>query len=326
MKILIAPLNWGLGHASRCIPLIRQYVAAGDEVVIGGDGESLMLLERHFPELRYIELAPLQLRYSRGKSQVGAMLRALPMLLRNYREDGKRLAEVQAQEHFDLVISDNRFGLHNTNTRCVYMTHQVRIRLPRFWRWAEPITARLHARIYNRYNELWVVDSEDHRLAGWLSMGSRHKKTRYMGPLSRFTGVKEGEVNSTYDAVAVLSGLEPQRSMLEEEIIERFTQEGQTPLCKNMLIVRGKMGETTTKTKTKTQTQTDVWREGITMVDSMGDEELVAILRGAKKIIARSGYSTIMDLDALGLLAKAELIPTPGQSEQEYLKWKMENG
>lgn len=324
MKILIAPLNWGLGHASRCIPLIRQHVAAGDEVVIGGDGESLMLLQKHFPELHYIALAPLRLRYSRGTSQVGAMLRALPMLLRNYREDGKRLAAAQAQEHFDLVISDNRFGLYNKDIRCVYMTHQVQIRLPRFWRWAEPIAARLHARIYNRYSELWVVDSEDHRLAGWLSMGSRHKKTRYVGPLSRFTGLKEGETNSTYDAVAVLSGLEPQRSMLEEEIIERFTQGGQTPLCKNLLIVRGKMGTTKTKTKTTTKT-TNGQREGITMVDSMGDEELVAILRGAKRIIARSGYSTIMDLDALGLLAKAELIPTPGQSEQEYLKLKMEN-
>lgn len=324
MKILIAPLNWGLGHASRCIPLIRQHVAAGDEVVLGGDGESLMLLQKHFPELHYIALAPLRLRYSRGRSQVGAMLRALPMLLRNYREDGKRLAAAQALEHFDLVISDNRFGLYNKDIRCVYMTHQVQIRLPRFWRWAEPIAARLHARIYNRYSELWVVDSEDHRLAGWLSMGSRHKKTRYVGPLSRFTGLQEGETNSTYDAIAVLSGLEPQRSMLEEEIIERFTQGGQTPLCKNLLIVRGKMGTTKTKTTTKTTT-TNGQREGITMVDSMGDEELVAILRGAKRIIARSGYSTIMDLDALGLLAKAELIPTPGQSEQEYLKWKMDN-
>lgn len=315
MKILIAPLNWGLGHASRCVPLVRQYVAAGEEVVLGGDGESLLLLRSHFPDLRYIELAPLQLRYSRGRSQVGAMLRALPALVRNFRGDRRRLREAQAQEHFDLVVSDNRFGLYCKDIRCVYMTHQVQIRLPRFWRWAEPAVARLHACIYKRYSELWVVDTEDHRLSGWLSEGSRHTKTRYVGPLSRFAGLPRVEANREYDVVAVLSGLEPQRSMLEEEIRTKFTQGGLSPMCKNLLIVRGKMTKTMTKTKTTTQTKTKT----MTIVDNMTDEELLPILYGARKIIARSGYSTIMDLDCLGLLEKAELIPTPGQSEQEYL-------
>lgn len=306
MKILIAPLNWGLGHASRCVPLVQRLLDEGHEVVLGGDGDSLTLLRKHFPKLRYTYLAPLNLRYSAGKRQVGAMLKAIPKILVWSMKDHAVLQAILREESFDQVISDNRFGLYSKQVECVYITHQLHIMLPQGWRWAEGIASRIHARVYARYNRVWVPDYEETEksLAGALSHTGA--AVEYIGPLSRFTGKPEYRNTGTpnYSVVAVLSGLEPHRTMLEKEIIARYTGQEE-----KVLIVQGLMGRPNTRIK----------RGNITIVPSMGDAELVPALMGAKRIIARSGYSTIMDLEALGVMDKAELFPTPGQPEQEYL-------
>ena len=311
MKILVAPLNWGLGHSSRCVPLIQRFLDEGHEVILGGDGESLTLLRKHFPKLRYVNLAPLSLRYSKGHRQVWAMLKAMPQLIKWAIQDHAMLQAVLREEQIDRVISDNRFGLYSTRTECIYMTHQLHIMLPRGWRWAENLASRIHARLYARYNKVWIPDYEDVDtcLAGELShptfkIKNLKSSIEYIGPLSRFEKPSpQGGVGS-YDVVAVLSGLEPQRTMLEKEIIARYQDSEE-----HVLVVQGLMNRPHTRFK----------RANFTIVPSMNDAELVSALMGAKRIIARSGYSTIMDLNALGILEKAELIPTPGQPEQEYL-------
>ena len=311
MKILIAPLNWGLGHATRCVPLIRQYLERGDEVVLGGDGESLLLLQRHFPQLRVIQLPSLELRYAANDQQRGFYLRAIPALLRFTIADHYYLRQQLAIEHFDVIISDNRFGLFTRQTRCVYITHQLYVRLPRRLRIFQPLARALHACVFKRYHEVWVPDfaNSENSLAGELCHGGCFDTyVKYIGPLSRFTSSegtpKELRRNSEYSVVAILSGLEPQRSIFEQAILERYTN---TP--DKVLIVRGKVAEA----------QTKISRNNITMVASLSDQALLEAMEQATTIIARSGYSTIMDLAVLGLLHKAELHPTPGQSEQEYL-------
>ena len=307
MKILVAPLNWGLGHASRCVPLVQRLLNEGHEVILGGDGESLTLLRKHFPKLRYTYLAPLNLRYGKGKRQVWAILRALPKLIKWAIKDHLMLKALLNEEPIDQVISDNRFGLYNKKTECIYITHQLHIMLPRGWRWAEPIASRMHARIYTRYNKVWVPDYEDleQSLAGKLSHNSAN--VEYIGPLSRFqnTPINPNTQNTPiYSIIAVLSGLEPHRTLLEQEVIARYNN-----AAERVLIVQGLMHRPNTRIK----------RGNMTIVPYMSDKELAEVLSGAKHIIARSGYSTIMDLHALGILDKAELIPTPGQPEQEYL-------
>ena len=311
MKILIAPLNWGLGHATRCIPFIRQYLEQGDEVVLGGDGESLLLLQRHFPQLRVIQLPSLELRYAANDQQRGFYLRAIPALLRFTIADHYYLRQQLAIEHFDLIISDNRFGLFTRQTRCVYITHQLYVRLPRRLRIFQPLARALHACVFKRYHEVWVPDfaNSENSLAGELCHGGCFDTyVKYIGPLSRFASSegtqKELRRNSEYSVVAILSGLEPQRSIFEQAILERYAN---TP--DKVLIVRGKVAEA----------QTIISRNNITMVASLSDQALLEAMEQATTIIARSGYSTIMDLAVLGLLHKAELHPTPGQSEQEYL-------
>ena len=337
-KYLVAPLNWGLGHASRCVPLVQRLLNDGHEVILGGDGESLTLLRKHFPKLRYTYLAPLNLRYSAGSRQVWAIIKAMPKLIKWAIQDHLMLKTLLREEHIDQIISDNRFGLYlkqgqtTSNDvkqpQTIYLTHQLHIMLPRGWKWAEPIASRIHARIYARYNKVWVPDYPDpqQNLAGELSHSTFNIQPstliEYIGPLSRFEMSKDRdiEISKQYDIVAVLSGLEPHRTLLEKELIARFSND-QRPMTNDpfpsVLIVQGLMHRPNTRIK----------RGNITIVPFMGDKELAPALLGAKHIIARSGYSTIMDLNALGLLtansqqltAKIELIPTPGQPEQEYL-------
>ena len=317
MRVLVAPLNWGLGHAARCVPLVNRFLAQGDEVVLGGDGESLVLLRKHFPTLTVVHLADLSLSYSAGKSQVGAMLRALPKIVRAAWADHRLLGELLERELFDLVVSDNRFGLFSRKTRCVYVTHQLHIRLPRRYRRLEPLAARLHGWIGRHYTEVWVPDYDEaeRSLSGALghTEKQRYGTVRYIGPLSRFDG-RENPMRPSridrFEVVAVLSGLEPQRSMLEEEIVSRYSGKKE-----RVLIVEGK----------PSKPMLQVTRGNICIVPYIDDAPLMDVLQKAKRIIARSGYSTIMDLATLELLDRAELIATPGQPEQEYLQEWIQN-
>ena len=316
MKILIAPLNWGLGHATRCIPLIRQYMANGDEVVLGGDGDSLLLLHRTFPELRIINLPSLELCYDKDFKQRKFYWRSIPILLRSAIADHYYLRQFLAIERFDLVISDNRFGFFSRDVRCVYITHQLYPILPKRLFLFQPLVRWLHARVYNRYDEVWVPDYEDtkYNLSGALSHGGHFdKRAKYIGPLSRFSlctseKIQAGCRINHYSTVAILSGLEPQRTIFEQQILHRFSIS-----TDSLLLVRGKVSEP----------QTTIQKNNITIVPNLNDSEMVIAMTNAQKIIVRSGYSTIMDLEALGVLSKAELHPTPGQSEQEYLAQRL---
>ena len=318
MKILLAPLNWGLGHATRCIPLIRQFLAEGNEVVLAGDGDSIMLLRKTFPDLRVVDLPSLELRYTHNTQQRGFYLRAIPALIRFTLADHYYLRQLLAREHFDRVISDNRFGLFSREVHCTYITHQLYPILPKRLRIVQPIARALHALIYKRYSEVWVPDYADstHNLAGDLAHGGAFDQyARYIGPLSRFSqyideeGTKVCQANDhTYPVVAILSGLEPQRTYFEQALIADLKD-----AADRTLIVRGKIGVPTTVTQIG----------NITLVPHMSDEQLMRFMHDAQKIMVRSGYSTIMDLAILGLLDKAYFYPTPGQSEQEYLALRL---
>lgn len=309
MRILVAPLNWGLGHASRCISLIERLQSDGNEVVLGGDGESLTLLRKHFPDLAVLPLAPLNLRYGKGKRQVWAIVRSLPKIVRSAVSDHKMLADYLRYEQIDEVISDNRFGLYSDRTRCIYMTHQLVVALPRPWRWIEPIVARLHRKIISRFDACWIPDNacgkdSSQGLGGRLSHPEvLPKHSEYIGPLSRFEG-KDYQPDTTYSVVAILSGLEPQRTIFENEIVNRYENSDET-----VLVVRGKIQSPPTVIK----------HRNITIIPWLDDKHTAAYLLGAKLIVCRSGYSSVMDMYALGVMNKVDWHPTPGQPEQEYL-------
>ena len=313
MRILVAPLNWGLGHASRCIPLVTRFLSEGYDVVLAGDGDSLLLLRRHFPSLPYFPLASLNLHYGSGSSQVWAVLRALPALVRFSVADHWRLRHLLMTEHFDLVVSDNRFGLYSHKTRCVYITHQLLVLLPPRLRFMQPLLRRLHAAVIRHFSECWVPDNAGRP---WLAGDMAHKyplppNARFIGLLSRFDGCKPLDRTPEYDVVAVISGPEPQRTMFEEKVCAEWQGRKE-----RVLVVRGKPSLPATAMK----------KDGITLVPDLDDRALARHLTSARTVISRSGYSSVMDYYALGLLDKQKrgeltltLVPTPGQPEQEYL-------
>lgn len=305
-KILVCPLNWGLGHATRCVPLVRQLLAEGHEVVIVSDGFPLEFLRQEFPQLRFIDYPSYPVYYSKGKSQVGAMLVSLPRIVRGIIKEHFWLRKLLKTEKFDQLISDNRFGIWHPKIRSVYMTHQIMVKMPDLLKLFEPIVWLIHRLIIQRFDECWIPDrAENGGLSGDLSHKyPLPKNARFIGILSRFEGMEQVESNHDFEVVAIISGVEPQRTIFEKMIVEKYKGEPFQTILVSGQPHQLKIGKNI---------------HNITLVSHLPDAEIAALLLGATKIISRSGYSTIMDLVTLNCLEKAELIPTPGQTEQEYL-------
>ncbi|RMG20240.1 MAG: glycosyltransferase [Bacteroidetes bacterium] len=314
--ILLAPLEWGLGHATRCIPIIDLLLARGMQVSIGGDGRSLALLSGEYPQLRFFELPAYGVRYSRGGGQVWAMLRQLPHLLKVMRQEQQVLQRLVETAGIEAVISDNRYGLWHTAIPSVFVCHQLAVQLPKAMQYLQPLLHRLHLRYIQRFDTCWIPDLPGvPNLAGALA----HRPplpagSRFVGPLSRFQAMQPPE-KFTFDALngqevellAVLSGPEPQRSMLESMLLEQLRSLGRP--C---WIVQG-----------RTEYQQLEQQGQVQLISYMNSQDLMLALKKARIVISRPGYSSLMDYAALGL-RQVILIPTPGQTEQEYLGMRMQ--
>ena len=301
-KILVAPLNWGLGHAARCIPLIRSLLNSNFEPVLAGDGPPLELLKKEFPQLNYYELPPYGVEYAKkGSSLKYKLLLQAPKILSAIAEEEKEVDQIIEKEGLKGIISDNRFGIRSDKIPSIYLTHQLKVLSGS----TSFLSTKLHQNIISKFDECWIPDFENKdSLAGELSQSDKNPtKTRYIGPLSRFsakTGIKD------VDLLVVLSGPEPQRSMLESQLTQKLKRfEGK---C---LMVKGIVEET----------QHIVQEGNLKLVNFMLTEELEEAFHRSKLVLCRSGYSSIMDLQALN--AKAFFVPTPGQYEQQYLAKRM---
>lgn len=305
-KILVAPLGWGLGHATRSIPVVKELLQQGAKVVLASDGSALALLRQVFPDLVSYELPSYNIKYG-SRSMVWNMLWQLPKILRAIWLEHFALRDLIEQHSIDGIISDNRFGCFSSKKRSVFLTHQVNIQIPFFL--GEKLINFFNHLMINRFDECWVPDlAASPNLSGGLSHPVKpqlEKKTKFVGALSQ---LKAGEISRPhYAAIAVLSGPEPQRTRLENALIE---QAGQLPGA--FLIVRG--------TPERPVSATDFTPKNIKIIDSLTGKALQSAILESEVFIGRSGYSTVMDLARLG--KPALLIPTPGQTEQEYLAAK----
>lgn len=311
-KTLVCPLNWGLGHATRCVPLIRKELEEGNEVVIASDGFPLKFLKQQFPDLRFVEFPSYPVKYSKTNSQIFAFIKFLPKMFRDIHLEHEWLRELNKTEHFDRIISDNRFGLWSRDIHSIYITHQVMIKMPKGLKSLEKIGYLLHRRFIQNYNECWIPDYPEN---GGLSGDLAHKyptpqNAKYIGMLSRFDIYNNVKPNTKYDNVVILSGVEPQRTIFQEAMTKEYENSHQKTL---MLI--GKPTESLENNQLG----------NITILPHLEDDKMAAVFKGAKNIVCRAGYSTVMDLEVLDCLNKAEFYPTPGQTEQEYLAEYLEN-
>ncbi len=310
LRILVAPLDWGLGHATRCIPIIRELMEQGAEVWLAGEGQQEILLKTEFPTLSFLELPGYRVRYAATAwGLLKNMLFQTPKILKRIKEEKKWLLSKIAEHKFDAVVSDNRYGLHHVKVPCIFITHQLKIKSP-LGKWPEKILQKRNYNYINRFTACWVPDMASQKnLAGELSHPEKKPTipVQYIGSLSRLKTT--GTIETKNQLLVVLSGPEPQRTLLENKIIALIGHYNHSAV-----IVRGLPGAATLIPSTNM----------IKFYNHLPSAELNKEMEAAEYIISRSGYSTVMDIAALQ--KKSILIPTPGQTEQEYLgKYLMEN-
>ena len=186
-KLLVAPLDWGLGHATRCVPVIRDLLNNHCEVWLAGEEMQEKLLREEFPSLSFLPLKGYRIKY--GKSGfTGKILLQVPSILSSIKEENKWLKEQVVKYGFEAVISDNRYGLYHKNIFSVFITHQLYIKSS-LGKWSEKMLQKWNYKFINRFNECWIPDKEgENNLAGELSHPEKLPSipTTYIGPLSRF--------------------------------------------------------------------------------------------------------------------------------------------
>ncbi len=302
IKVLLAPLDWGLGHATRCIPIVYALQQQNIEVWVAAEGSINTLLKKELPQVKFLPLAGYKIRYSRSRFWfLPTLLLQLPRLLFVIQYENKWLKQIIKTHSFDAVISDNRLGLYNNTVPSIYITHQLQIKTGnKLTNW---LAQKTHYFFINKFNTCWVPDNAvQHILAVNLSHPKKLPKTpvEYIGPLSRL--IKQ-QTEKKFNLLVLLSGPEPQRTIFENILLPQLeTYSGK------IVLVRGLPGKNSILTTTN---------KNMVYYNHLPAADLSIVIQQSEIIICRSGYTTMMDLIALA--QKAVIVPTPGQTEQEYL-------
>ncbi len=307
VTVLVCPLNWGLGHATRCIPLIRQLIDENCRVIIAASGATLNLLKQEFGSgVEYEDFPGKEIRYSRGKFMILKLTAQLPAFLysiyKEYRWMQKQVKCIKP----DIIISDNRYGARSGSAVSVFLTHQLFVQMPPRLRLFQRLANSINHIFIRAFDHCWVPDVPDTPgLSGNLSHQRHLPFVRFTGPLSRFSVDKEYICSGYHDLLprnfilVILSGPEPQRSILEDKLKEELSEE----VLVGFRAVPGKMQ--------LKKSENHYWFDH-------GDTDMMGwCLKNCRAVISRSGYTTLMDMAVFG--KKAVLISTPGQTEQEYL-------
>ncbi|MCF7568389.1 glycosyltransferase [Sabulilitoribacter arenilitoris] len=297
-RILVAPLNWGLGHATRCIPIIKALLTYGFDPILASDGNALQLLQKEFPHLTSIELPSYSITYAKKDSHFKLkLLMGAPKLIKTIKTEKKITKTIIENNNIIGIISDNRFGVYSKKTPSVYITHQLNVLSGRTtW-----LSTKIHQKIIKNFNVCWIPDTQKpFNLSGNLGHTHSFKMTKkYIGPLSRF---KQQNLNIINDILVILSGPEPQRTFLEEKLlVELKNYKGKIVFVKGVI-----EKDLTVKVI-----------DNMAVYNFMTSDLLEKTINESELIITRSGYTTVMDLAKLN--KKAFFIPTPRQFEQEYL-------
>ena len=301
--VFISPLDWGLGHATRIIPIIEYYVNRGDTVVLGGNGSSLIYLQKRFPNLTCEEIPGYEVKYSKKIGFALKMVLSLPRISKGIKLEHFALEKLHKKYKFDLVVSDNRYGLYIKGVKSLLVCHQLNIRFPYFVN----SIFKVQKKLIEQFDYCLIPDFPlQENLAGELSVLKENQKldipVRYVGALSRFYN-EEMHVQPeayTYDFVAVLSGPEPHKSSLTNVLITEFAKSKKT-----LAIL------------TYDFAPTSELPSNVSLFLDCEDEQFLDVVSRSETFVSRSGYSTLMDL--IYLKKKVFFIPTPGQTEQFYL-------
>lgn len=299
----MAPLNWGLGHATRCIPIVNELIRFNFEPIIASDGVALELLKKEFPTLQTLELPSYKIKYSKKSKHFKLkLIKDSPRLLKTIKKEEKAIAHFIKTTTISGIISDNRFGVRHKKVPSVFITHQLQV-LSGSTTW---LSTSIHQNIISKFDACWIPDYEGEKnLSGVLGhVKDFDAPLKYLGPLSRF---KKQNLDIKHQLLVLLSGPEPQRTFLEEKLFKALeSYKG------NICFVKGVVESQ----------QTNTQHQNMSIYNYMTSAELETAINESEIVLSRSGYTTIMDL--IKLEKKAFFIPTPGQFEQVYLAEKLE--
>lgn len=296
--ILICPLDWGLGHATRCVPLIQQFLTDGHEVIIGADKNPLAFLKQEFPALKTVVIPGYDVFYGE-KGRTLKLFYESVKFFNFIKQEHAFIDNIVEAYNIDMIVSDNRYGLWSRQVKSIIITHQLYVKAPI----GEKIAHQKIEKLISNFDECWIPDNEGSpNLSGDLAhlkpFKHRHK---FIGPLSRFSKFQVDKVSFKYDIIAIISGPEPQRTVFEKLILEEIENSEL-----KAVVVLG-----------NPQNSAPIHHQSTLVFNHLSTEELYNYIQQSKVVVCRAGYSSLMDLMVLN--KKAILIPTPGQTEQEYL-------
>ncbi len=311
-NILVCPLDWGLGHATRCVPLINQFLKEGHQVIIGADKNPLAFLQQEFPALKTVVVTGYEVSYGEKGSSLKLFYESIQFFNFIKKEHGF-IDSIIEEYKIDMIVSDNRYGLWSKKVKSIIITHQLYVKSPL----GEKIAHKKIEKLISNFDECWIPDAEgEPNLSGDLShLKPFNHPHKYIGPLSRFSNnelvtlsifegrknVSRSEQTFEYDIIAILSGPEPQRTIFEKMVLEQIEKYNL-----KAVVVLG-----------KPQYSTPTTQHSTLIFNHLPTEDFLKYIAKSKVVVCRAGYSSIMDLAALG--KQAILVPTPGQTEQEYL-------
>ena len=303
MKIIYALCSWGLGHATRSLPVIRRLIKEGHEITIISHDRALTLLKNELKESAiFVDIPDYPLLVSENKQQfIAKSMVYWPLFIQRMESGLQQLTKLLKTTPCDRIVSDGRYDMYSKSIPSFFISHQMRIMNPMRFEMFERGSETFNLFFFKRFKEILIPDYETDDLSGDLSHNLHkidEKKLHYVGVLSDFN---KKRLKKDIDYFISLSGPEPQRSILEEKILSQIND-----LSGNIVITLG-----------KTEKKEQITNENIKTYSYLTKEERETLLNKTKLVISRSGYSTILDLAVIG--TKALMIPTPGQVEQEYL-------
>ena len=355
MKVLVAPLDWGLGHATRCVPVVREFLRAGAEVELAVVKANANFFREVFPELRQ-RLAPsYNIVYPKHGYNMALWLLKNSMHLNAVMRYEHHFAEEMVKRHgYDVLFSDNRFAFYSKKALSIYMTHQRRIAFPRAFAAFERIGVMWHANIMRKFDEVWVPDLEIYPgYAGSLSHSGAtpgDKPMRFVGTLSRFSemgndGNALGNAPAPVDLEREVDLMSVSEFMAHSANVEwdaapekRTSGNHSFEMRANYKVVAVVSGVEPARTQFEQQlrdalaqipgrhmmilgkpsAEQKTWTEGnIEFHTHLATNDFAEAVKRADFVVSRGGYSTVMDMAELG--AKCIFVPTPGQFEQIVL-------
>ncbi|MGV6862144.1 MAG: hypothetical protein ACWA41_10250 [Putridiphycobacter sp.] len=292
--ILIAALDWGFGHTTRCVSIIKQLFEQSNHIIFAGNEKQIGFMALEFPELAFENLEGYQVTLSSGRSTYWQVIKQLRKIKASIRQENQWVKNYISKHKVDLIIADNRYGFRHNNILSIFMGHQLNVQIPSF----KKVFNKVHTRLINKFDFCWIVDDKELNLAGELSHPNTLKiPYSYTGLLNRFDFHPSQEI--IYDYLVIISGPHPENQNFLNAIQTHFI--GQPEL--NIAVV-------TTLDGKKNQSSLTYYKTPTT-------QDLNVLIGQSKKVISKLGYTTLMEMVALN--KSCVLLPTKGQYEQLYL-------